>query len=74
MQKIETADEARAMFLANDADAIEEAATEWLSIEWNQELDRCGVDPDGNIWFTEDEQFSDDDLVRFANWARETLN
>jgi hypothetical protein len=73
MTKIETAAEARAMFLANDADAIEEVANQWwLSLTGEQVV--CGVDPNGDVWLFEDTSLTNAQLVLFANYARETWN
>lgn len=73
MQTIQTADQARAMFMENDADAIEEAANEWAAQAFGAEY-RTGVDENGDVWLDEDTSLTCAQMVAFANWARERWN
>jgi hypothetical protein len=63
-----TVEEARALILGNDADAIEAAASEFFNVA------QPGVDADGNVWLLADERVPDTRLIEFALWARENWN
>lgn len=71
MTKIETATEARAMIMENDADAIEEAADLWAIQQFGTDEYRTGVDENGDIWIDPETCLTCTQLVQFANWALE---